>query len=262
MLRILLALTLGMMLSAAVAEESLPRLELGIGMIALNAPDYRGSANTNNYLLPTPYIKYRGERLRVDEGAQGILFDSPDLLLTISSNLSFPADEDTPERVGMRKLDALLEIGPSLNYRFYQRGGSSWWLDLPLRFAYTLDGDFDHIGWVFQPRLSWRLPYTHLGEWKLRINFGPLYSSDAHHAYFYSVTDAEALPSRPAFSAAGGYSGSRSEFTYSKRYGQYWLGGFLRYDNLSGAKVEQSPLVSETESWMGGFALAWIFHQE
>ena len=76
------------------------------------------------------------------------------------------------------------------------------------------------------------------------------------------MSEAEALPTRPAFNATGGYSGSRSEFTFSKRYGQYWLGGFLRYDNLSGSKIERSPLVSEIESWMGGVALTWIFHQQ
>ncbi len=243
------------------AQEPLPQLELGAGVLALSAPDYRGSKESSTYLFPTPYVKYRGDRLRVDEGAQGVLFESKDLLLTLSANLSLPADDNTPEREGMDELEAIFEIGPALNYRFYRMQHSAWWIDLPWRFAYTLNSDLENIGYVFQPRLSWREPATRLGEWKLRFNIGPLYSSDEHHAYFYSVDEADVTSTRPAYDADGGFSGYRGEFTYSKRIGKYWLGGFIRYDSLSDSRIEDSPLVSETGSWMGGIALAWVFHQ-
>jgi len=243
----------------ALAADELPRLELGASLLALNAPDYRGSRDSQNYLIPLPYIKYRGKRLRVDEGAQGVLIDRPDLLLSFSGNISLPTDDDTLEREGMDELDAIIEIGPSLNYRFYTHKHSAWWLDLPLRFAYTIDGDLESIGRVFQPRLAWRKPATRLGQWKLRFNIGPLYSSDAHHDYFYSVETEDVLVSRPRYEADGGYSGIRGEFTWSKRFGHYWLGGFVRYDNLRDSEIEDSPLVSETRSWMGGVALGWVF---
>lgn len=261
-MRILISLALLLVCACPRAQGPLPRLELGIGLITLGSPDYRGSAESSVYLLPTPYIKYRGDRLRVDEGADGVIFESPDLLFTLSGNLSLPADEDTPEREGMDKLDALIEFGPSLNWRFLQRERSAWWLDLPLRLAYTLDSDFQHIGYVFQPRLSWRRPATRLGESKLRFNFGPLYASDDYHDYFYSVTPEDATAVRPAYDAAGGFSGLRTEFTYSRRIGGYWLGGFIRYDSLHAAKIEDSPLVSRTGTWMGGIALVWVFHED
>ncbi len=245
----------------ACAQESLPRLELGFGLLTLSAPDYRGSKESKTHLLPIPYIKYRGERLRIDDGAQGIFFESPDLLLTMSGNLSLPADDDTPERVGMDELDAIFEIGPVLEYRFLRLRDSAWWIDLPLRYAYTLNSDLENIGYVFQPRVSWRKPASRLGEWKLSVNLGLLYSSDEHHQYFYSVGSEDVTASRPAFDAEGGFSGLRSEFTYSRRIGKYWLGGFLRYDNLENSEIEDSPLVSKTDSWMGGVALVWVFHQ-
>ena len=261
-MRILLSLPLLLFAGSLHAHDHLPRLEVGVGMLALDSPDYRGSSESDTYLLPAPYIKYRGERLRVDEGANGVIYETPDLLLTLSGNLSVPADEDTPEREGMDKLSATIEIGPSLNYRFLRLERSSWWLDLPLRFAYTLDSDFDHVGLVFQPRLSWRKPLRRLGELKLRVNFGPIFSSDAHHDYFYSVGTDEATPTRPAYDADGGFSGYRGEFTFSKRLGEYWLGGFLRYDNLENSKIEDSPLVSDTSSWMLGIGFAWVFHED
>ena len=261
-MKILLSLTMLLLATGLRAQEPLPRLELGAGLFALNAPDYRGSSESANYLLPVPYLKYRGERVRVDEGADGIIFESPDLLFTLSGNLSVPVDSDTPEREGMDELDALVEIGPSLNWRFWRGERSAWWLDLPLRVAYTLGGNFDQVGYVFQPRLSWRLPARHLGEWKLRFNLGPLYASNAYHNYYYAVGPEDVTPTRPAFEADGGFSGYRTEFTYSRRIGSYWLGGFLRYDSLRNSEIVDSPLVSETESWMGGIALAWVFYEE
>ena len=41
--------------------EALPRWELGLGVAALSIPDYRGSDQQRGYLLPLPYIQYRGE---------------------------------------------------------------------------------------------------------------------------------------------------------------------------------------------------------
>ena len=140
-MRLPVSLILWLLASNALAQDPLPRLELGAGLLALRAPDYRGSKEASNYILPIPYIKYRGERVRVDDGAQGVIFESPDLLLTLSANLSLPADDDTPEREGMDKLEAIFEIGPALNYRFYEAQHSAWWIDLPLRFAYTLDSE-------------------------------------------------------------------------------------------------------------------------
>ena len=246
----------------AFAGDTLPLLEIGAGLVALSAPDYRGAETTSDYLLPAPYLKYRGERLRVDEGAEGLLIDQPDLILSLSGNLSLPVDDNIPEREGMDELDAIVEIGPSLEYRFLQLNKSAWWLDLPLRMAYTLDGNFDAIGYIFQPRLAWRRPATRLGETKLRFNIGPLYSSREHHDYFYSVDADETTPTRPLYTAEGGFSGFRTEFTYSRRIGEYWLGGFLRYDSLHNSVIEDSPLVLKRDAWMGGIGLAWVFHQK
>ena len=261
-MRILLSLALATSVAQVVADDSLPRLELGAGLSVLSTPDYRGAESSSNYLIPIPYIKYRGDRLRVDEGAKGILVERPNLELSLSANFAFPVDDDIDEREGMDELDAIIEIGPSLNYRFYPLSGSAWWLDLPLRLAYTASSDFDSLGYVFQPRLTWRKPSTRLGETKLRFNFGPVFASEAYHEYFYSVAPSEVRPGREAYDAEGGFSGFRSEFTYSRRIGTYWLGAFLRYDSLRNAEIEDSPLVFESDSWIVGIGLAWVFRQE
>ncbi|HNK33316.1 MAG TPA: MipA/OmpV family protein, partial [Plasticicumulans sp.] len=47
----------------------------------------------------------------------------------------------------------------------------------------------------------------------------------------------------------------------SKRFPQFWVGGFARYDDLRGAVFEDSPLVDSRSSWAAGAAIAWVFDQ-
>ena len=241
--------------------HELPRLELGVSLGVLDIPNYRGSKNSSTLVIPLPYIKYRGDRLKVDEGIQGIFFDSKDLVVSISGNGTLPVDDDNPERLGMDELDATLEIGPSLDYRL-TKGIDQWWIELPLRLAFTLNSEFEHIGQVFQPRLVWRKPARRLYEWKLRAAFGPIYATGEFHDYYYRVNADEVLATRPAYNADAGFSGVRGTFSYSKRFGEFWLGGFVRYDSLSNSVVEDSPLVSDSSAWMAGIAVGWIFSDQ
>ncbi len=254
----LLALLVLVTLEALAREDNLPRFELGISLVGLNLPHYRGSAGSSNYLLPLPYLKYRGERFQIDDGIEGILSVSEDLILTISGNASAPVDDDSPERVGMEELKGSIEIGPSLDYRLYRAKRSSLWLELPLRLAVTFESSPQTIGRVFNPRLAWDKPYREKGDWELRLAAGPVYASEEYHDYYYSVDPVEALPTRPAFQAESGYSGLRADFTYSRRFGNYSIGGFIRFDSLNGSVIESSPLVSDTSVWMAGFAFTRV----
>lgn len=248
--------------NAVADQHALPKLELGVGLLSLSAPHYRGSAHSTSYLLPVPYIKYRGERFRIDEGVEGRLFNSENLILSISGNGSLPVDDDNPERVGMASLKGIVEVGPSLEYRLRKGERDSLWFELPLRFAITIESNPQYIGRVLHPRLVWRIRPLNKNQWKFRFAVGPLYASKQYHDYYYSVDSDEVLPSRPAFQAGAGYSGLRGDFTYSKRFGDYWIGGFVRYDSLNNSVIEASPLVTDVSNWMGGIAIAWIFHEK
>jgi outer membrane scaffolding protein for murein synthesis (MipA/OmpV family) len=240
-------------------KHALPTLELGASLSTLVIPDYRGSRNSTSYLFPLPYIKYRSKRLKVDEGIQNIFLESRNLVLSLSGGGTLPVNEDNPERTGMRELAATIELGPSLDYRFATLENSAWWLELPLRLAFTFDKDFEHIGQVIQPRLAWHKPARSLQQWKLRVAFGPIYSSSEFHDYYYSVSTEDVLAVRPAYQADGGYSGVRGTFSFSKRFDQLWVGGFIRFDTLENAVVEDSPLISDKDGWLAGFALGWVF---
>ena len=247
---------------SVLGEDGLPRLELGAALFGLHAPDYRGAESDDSYLFPIPYIKYRGDRVRVDDGAKGLLFDSPDLEISISGNFTLPVDNDSEERDGMEELEPLFELGPSINYRFRKLDNSAWWVRLPLRFAYTLDSELEHVGYVIQPRISWRKPARRLGDWQLNFNTGPLYISEEYHDYYYSVNPEDATATRPVYDAEAGFSGWRTDFSYSRRIQQYWLGGFFRFNSLQGAEVEDSPLVFEKDSLIVGIAFGYVFYEE
>jgi outer membrane scaffolding protein for murein synthesis (MipA/OmpV family) len=237
------------------------RIEWGLGIGALTQPDYRGSTHRQDRILPLPYFKYRGDRLRVDDGIEGRFFKKPDLLLTLSGNGSLPSSDDNPERAGMAKLDASVEIGPSLEYRIRYDDQTSLWLELPLRIALNVEDSLDSIGSVFHPRLAWRRPALTKFAWKLRVAGGPLYADENYHSYYYDVRADEVTATRPAFSAQDGFSGYRVDFTYSRRISKYWFGGFVRYDNLSGSEIEDSPLVTTTSNWTAGLGLSWIISE-
>ena len=64
-------------------------------------------------------------------------------------------------------------------------------------------------------------------------------------SYFYSVAPEFATATRPAYEAPGGYAGWRAIAAFSRRFGNAWLGAFVRYDDLHGAVFAPSPLVRQ-----------------
>ncbi len=44
----------------------------------------------------------------------------------------------------------------------------------------------------------------------------------------------------------------------SKRFPKYWVGAYVRYDMLSGAAFDDSPLVRRKSYLAGGIGIAWM----
>jgi outer membrane protein len=76
---------------AAGADRLVPRplWELGLGVAALRLPDYRGSDQSSTYLLPLPYVVYRGEWLRT--GADAATLTSTFTRSAFSNNARAPS---------------------------------------------------------------------------------------------------------------------------------------------------------------------------
>lgn len=252
---------------AGAHADELPLWEAGLGVGVLDFPDYRGSDQRRFYVLPVPYLVYRGDFLKVDrESLRAQFFNSPDLQLDLSVNGSIPVkSSDNSARQGMPNLDPSLEIGPALNWTALRSEDSKFKLELRLPVRTVEGSNFFHvenIGWISQPNISVDIadPLNYEG-WRLGLLTGPLFADRRYFQYFYGVAPAYATAERPAYEAHGGYAGSQFITALSKRYPGFWVGGFVKWDTLHGAAFEDSPLVKKKQFFTGGFAISWIFSE-
>jgi outer membrane scaffolding protein for murein synthesis (MipA/OmpV family) len=245
----------------AAAAEMLPLWEAGVGAGVVSLPDYRGSDERRNFLLPVPYLIYRGDFLKADrDGVRGVLFDTRRVELDISVGLSPPVDSgENRARAGMADLEAVAEVGPNLEITLWEAEGARLKFKAPFRGAFTVDSSPQGVGWVFSPRLNLDIDDLGASGWRLGLLSGPIYATRAHHAYFYSVADADVTPARPRYDAPGGYAGTQFLASLSKRFPRAWVGAFLRWDTLAGAAFGDSPLMRSRDYLAGGIAFAWVF---
>ena len=238
-----------------------PLWELGLGVAGLRLPDYRGSDQSHAYLVPVPYIVYRGTWLKADrDGARALLFDSQRVKVDVSVAASRPTrSQDNEARAGMPNLPGTAEIGPNLNVTLAGSVQDRWKLDLrlPLRAAFTLQRSPRFVGTTFSPNLNLDIGGVG-GGWNVGLLTGPVFADRKYHEHVYGVDAAYATTDRPEFHARAGYAGWQALAATSRRFGKAWVGGFIRYDSLRGAAFEDSPLVRRNSALTFGFGVAWI----
>lgn len=262
LLRAVLVLA-GLATTGARAEQ-LPLWEAGLGATVISFPHYRGSDERRSWVLPFPYVVYRGEFLQADERRiRGLFFKTERAELDVSVNGTPPVDSsENDARQGMPDLDATLEIGPSLNLLLMRTDDrkSRLELRLPVRAAFATD--FSHVnlaGWVFQPNLNLDIRNAFgYPRWNLGVLAGPMFSDGSYNQYFYGVVPAFATATRPAYNASGGYAGTQLLVSLSKRFPKFWVGAFARWDTLNEAVFADSPLVRTNHTFAAGIALAWM----
>ena len=238
-----------------------PLWELGLGVAGVRLPDYLGSDQSRGYLLPLPYIVYRGTWLKADRGgARALLFDSQRVKVDLSVAASTPTRSNrNAARAGMPNLSGTFELGPNLNITLASSPDARWKLDLrlPVRAAITVERSPKLVGTTFSPNLNLDIGGVG-GGWNLGLLAGPVFADRKYHAHYYGVDAAYATADRPAYQAQGGYAGWRALAATSRRFGNTWVGGFLRYDSLRGAAFEDSPLLRRSSALTFGFGIAWI----
>jgi outer membrane scaffolding protein for murein synthesis (MipA/OmpV family) len=262
---LLLAVLLSAALLPAARAELEPKWELGAGATVLRLPDYRGSDESRGYVYPLPYFVYRGKVMRLDrEGLRGVLVESERVEFDLSLFGSLPVDSSKNlARAGMPDLDPVLEIGPKLNLTLWRDRAREARFDARFAVRGVIATDLSHtqdIGYVFHPHLYLGLKPAFLdGKWDLSAQLGPLYGSDRYHQYYYGVAPQFATPERPAYQASAGYSGLVTGGSLRRRFKNFWVGAFVRYDALDGVVFEDSPLFKRKQYFSAGFAVAWVF---
>jgi len=250
---------------ASAAER--PLWELGAGAAALRLPDYRGSDQSRGYVYPLPYVRYRGEVLKMDDRrgiAALLLLQRGRAELDVSLYASQPAPSDqNAARQGMPDLEPTVELGPVLKLSLWEdaRRRRELSLQLPVRPAFALDfPSARYIGVVFNPVLDYFVRDTGPGGgWRLGLQAGPVFTDARYNRYYYQVDPAYATAARPAYAARGGYGGTQFTMSMSKRFDRIWVGAFVRAYALDGAAFEESPLVRRRTSLLAGFGIAYVF---
>jgi outer membrane scaffolding protein for murein synthesis (MipA/OmpV family) len=239
-----------------------PLWELGVGAAAMRLPDHVGSDVSHGYLLPVPFVVYRGRWLRADrEGARAVLIDTPTWGLNLSAHASAPVrSHDNPARLGMANLPATVELGPKLTAQLWKAADGSVELqaNLPLRAVIGLSRGVPMLGAVLTPTLNLDLPRLGGSGWSLGLQAGPKWGSQRLHAHYYGVSAADASASRPAYTARGGLAGWQALAAVSQRFDRTWVGAFVRYERLDGAVFADSPLVRQRQAVSAGVAVVWV----
>lgn len=262
-IRVILAGFLGFHATGAIALEK-PLWEAGAGMFGMRLPDYRGSNEYRNYLLPFPYFVYRGEILKVDRrGATGILYRDERTEFDLTLNAANPVNSSKNiARAGMPNLDPSLEIGPRLKYTLAADRSKAYELSLqlPVRGAITVSSRPNAIGIVTNPLINLDLGNVIPGSgWSLGLQGGPLFADRSYHKYYYEVDPRYARSDRPEYRARAGYSGTQFTVAMSKRFQRVWVGAFVRAFDLHGASFDDSPLVKSKSAVQVGLGVSYVF---
>jgi outer membrane protein len=267
---VLAILALGALLHAPGAgAEQRPLWELGAGAFPMWLPDYRGSDQSRGYVYPFPYVRYRGEVLKMDDRhglAALLLLGRERFELDVSANASQPAPSDrNVARQGMPDLEPTVEIGPLLKVKLWENAGrtNELSLQIPVRAAFAIDGlNPEYIGVVFNPVIDYFMRDAGPGGgWRFGIQAGPLFADRRYNEYYYQVDPQFATADRPAYSASGGYSGTQITLSLNKRFNRIWVGGFVRAFDLHGAVFDASPLVKTRSAVLAGIGVAYVFGQ-
>ena len=243
-------------------QKPLWEFGLGAGMFVFN--DYRGSNTTHAYPIPVPYFVYRGEIFKSDqEGLRGRLFHLDRVELNLSISGTTPVRNDSA-RHGMPDLRPTLEMGGSLNVHLWRSSDERFKLDLrlPARAALTVEASPRMIGVFVEPHINLDIAQFRGSEgWNLGLLAGPLFADRRYNDYFYTVSPQYATADRPAYEAHGGYAGTQTLVSLTRRFPGHWCGFFVRHDTLGGASFASSPLVKTNSYWSGGFGVIWVIRR-
>ena len=243
-------------------EPGQPLWEIGVGAVAASQPAYPGAATNTNRVIALPFFIYRGDVVRAEQGNVGLrAIKTPRYELDVGFSASLGSSaNDVPERIGMADIGTLVEFGPRLkiNLGDVSQGRSGIRLDLPLRGVFDLSNSFANRGVSFEPQLSFDVPLP--DGWRGGVGLSAIFGSQRLNETFYTVTAAEALANRPAYTAQAGLLSTRASFGASKKLTPDLRAlGFVRLDSVAGSANRDSSLVTKTTGASIGVGLAYTF---
>ena len=237
--------------------------KLGVGVGNLTTNDYPGTDKTQSNTLPIPYLEIKTDWFNVDrDGLHTEFFKQTNFRFDLNFDINTPVDSESNElRQGMPNLDPVVQAGPNLIYILTNDSDNSLQLQLPVHMAWSVDDtELSSIGWISHPRIYYKgLFGLGVRKWHISSSFGPVYANGNYNQFYYTVGSDYASVTRNEYQASGGFSGYRLNMGMTKRFNGYWLGMYIRYQNITGAVFEDSPLVNARDYWLIAFGASWLF---
>lgn len=246
--------------TSAQAQEAQPLWEAGVAAFAVSTPAYPGSADRSSRVLPLPFLIYRGEVLRADQGGIGArLFRSERVEFDVGFSGALPAhSRDVSARSGMPDLNTLIEFGPRVKILLANPTPTSRLrLELPLRAVMEVQGGVRRQGATFEPKLSYEMRGAD-PRWAFDVSLAAVFADRRLGRYFYEVAPQYATASRPAYQADAGLLLTRVGFSSTYKWSDdVRLFGFVREESYRGAANEDSPLMKKRSGASVGLGLTW-----
>ncbi len=245
---------------SAAAQEAQPLWEAGVAAFGVSTPAYPGSSDRSSRLLPLPFVIYRGEVLRADQGGIGArLFRSERVEFDVGFSGALPAhSDDVAARAGMPDLNTLIEFGPRMKILLANPTPTSRLrLELPLRAVMEIEGGVRRQGTSFEPKLSYEMRGAD-PRWGYDISAAAVFGDRRLNRYFYEVAPQYATDPRPAYQADAGLVLTRVGLSATYKFNQdVRLFGFVREESYRGAANEDSPLMKKRSGASLGLGFTW-----
>ena len=237
-------------------DSSLPLWEISLGAGTIYQPYYIGTKQTRQVAFPIVFPTYRGEIFKSDEeGVRAQVLKNDRFSLDLSADLNLAIESDEVDlREGLDDIENVLQLGPSFELLLDQKENSSLTLKLPVRGAFEIGSDgVEAVGLNVAPNLSYERTFSaYDAKWKFDASVGPQFGTSRYHNVYYGIDSEFATSERNSYKAESGYSGSRLQLGLTSKGGGHNFLWFVRYDNIDGAKFDDSPLVETNHSLAAG----------
>lgn len=245
------------------------QLELGIGAFNAYVPHYIGADQSQNYIVPLPYVRYRSDKLQVNRNnAVGYLWQQNQWHLSLSATGSIAIDSDkNTARKNMPDLGWVAELGPALDYYFIGTPQAENFVKTGLFVRKALATDFKKISDI-GGKYGIYGEYQHIvwqqanQQVQLNIKGAINFATQGYLNYYYSVAHSYQTRERSAYQAQSGYAGEELSLGISYDTQQWWAGGFIKYYRLKDTAHLHSPLVKRSHNIAAGIGVAWKFYNK
>ena len=266
MAKLILAIVITLLFNHSAIAQDDYQLDLGIGAFALSIPDYPGSNEQSNYIVPMPYIYYRDDKVAVDrQGITSSLWQHNNIYFDLSASAGIPAkSKNNRARSGMPDIDWTFGLGTSLKY--YWQGDplakNTFYSEVFARKVIATDfSSLDNIGWHSGFSTTIERDSSVLGyaaKWSTKININV--NSDKYLDYYYGVQSQYQTSQRNTFASRSGYAGADISSGVMIKLPSFWVGGFVKYYSFKHSEQIHSPLLTDNQGWAVGIGLLWIFY--